>query len=121
MTARLLDGKRVAQEIREEVKENAKPLIAKGVVPGLAAVLVPFPYAIDDHQSKNAAHLSRVGAARVIAEAELDAARLATELQGLLADRATLVGMAEAARAQATPDAARRIAEACLSAAEVAP
>jgi methylenetetrahydrofolate dehydrogenase (NADP+)/methenyltetrahydrofolate cyclohydrolase len=40
VTARLLDGKRVAQEIREEVKENAKPLIAKGVVPGLAAVLV---------------------------------------------------------------------------------
>ena len=40
MTARLLDGKRVAQEIRDEVKENAKPLIAKGVVPGLAAVLV---------------------------------------------------------------------------------
>lgn len=40
MTARLLDGKRVAQEIRAEVKENAKPLIAKGVVPGLAAVLV---------------------------------------------------------------------------------
>lgn len=40
MTARILDGKRVAQEIRDEVKENAKPLIANGVVPGLAAVLV---------------------------------------------------------------------------------
>lgn len=40
MTARLLDGKRVAQEIRDEVKDNAKPLINQGVVPGLAAVLV---------------------------------------------------------------------------------
>ncbi len=40
MTARILDGKRVAQEIRDEIKENAKPLVAKGVVPGLAAVLV---------------------------------------------------------------------------------
>ena len=40
MTARLLDGKRVAQDIRDEVKENAKPLITKGVIPGLAAVLV---------------------------------------------------------------------------------
>lgn len=40
MTARVLDGKRVAQEIRDEVKENAKPLIDKGIVPGLAAVLV---------------------------------------------------------------------------------
>lgn len=40
MPARILDGKRIAQAIREEVKENAKPLIARGVVPGLAAVLV---------------------------------------------------------------------------------
>jgi methylenetetrahydrofolate dehydrogenase (NADP+) / methenyltetrahydrofolate cyclohydrolase len=40
VTARILDGKRVAQEIRAEVKERAKPLVARGVVPGLAAVLV---------------------------------------------------------------------------------
>jgi methylenetetrahydrofolate dehydrogenase (NADP+) / methenyltetrahydrofolate cyclohydrolase len=40
VTARILDGKRVAQEIRAEVKEKAKPLVARGVVPGLAAVLV---------------------------------------------------------------------------------
>jgi len=40
VTARILDGKRVAREIRNEVKERAKPLIARGVVPGLAAVLV---------------------------------------------------------------------------------
>jgi methylenetetrahydrofolate dehydrogenase (NADP+)/methenyltetrahydrofolate cyclohydrolase len=40
MTARILDGRRVAQEIREEVKEKAKPLAARGIVPCLAAVLV---------------------------------------------------------------------------------
>ena len=40
MTARLLDGKSVALQIREEVKDNARNLIEKGVVPGLAAVLV---------------------------------------------------------------------------------
>jgi methylenetetrahydrofolate dehydrogenase (NADP+) / methenyltetrahydrofolate cyclohydrolase len=40
VTARILDGKRVALEIRAEVKEKAKPLVARGVVPGLAAVLV---------------------------------------------------------------------------------
>jgi methylenetetrahydrofolate dehydrogenase (NADP+) / methenyltetrahydrofolate cyclohydrolase len=40
VTARILDGKRVALEIRAEVKEKAKPLLARGVVPGLAAVLV---------------------------------------------------------------------------------
>jgi methylenetetrahydrofolate dehydrogenase (NADP+) / methenyltetrahydrofolate cyclohydrolase len=40
LTAKILDGKRVAQEIRNEVKERAKPLVARGIVPGLAAVLV---------------------------------------------------------------------------------
>ena len=40
MTARLLDGKRVAQEIQGEVKHNAKPLVKRGITPGLAAVLV---------------------------------------------------------------------------------
>jgi methylenetetrahydrofolate dehydrogenase (NADP+)/methenyltetrahydrofolate cyclohydrolase len=40
LTAKILDGKRVAQEIRNEVKERARPWIARGVVPGLAAVLV---------------------------------------------------------------------------------
>ncbi|HSF16744.1 MAG TPA: bifunctional methylenetetrahydrofolate dehydrogenase/methenyltetrahydrofolate cyclohydrolase FolD [Vicinamibacteria bacterium] len=40
MTAKILDGKRVAEDIRAEVKENARPLVQRGVVPGLAAVLV---------------------------------------------------------------------------------
>jgi methylenetetrahydrofolate dehydrogenase (NADP+)/methenyltetrahydrofolate cyclohydrolase len=40
LTAKILDGKRVAQEIRKEVKERARPLVARGIVPGLAAVLV---------------------------------------------------------------------------------
>lgn len=40
MTAKILDGKRVAADIRSEVKENAKPLVARGIVPGLVAVLV---------------------------------------------------------------------------------
>jgi methylenetetrahydrofolate dehydrogenase (NADP+)/methenyltetrahydrofolate cyclohydrolase len=40
LTARILDGKLVAQQIRNEVRERAKPLIARGIVPGLAAVLV---------------------------------------------------------------------------------
>jgi methylenetetrahydrofolate dehydrogenase (NADP+)/methenyltetrahydrofolate cyclohydrolase len=40
VTAKILDGKKVAQEIRDEVKERARPLVARGLVPGLAAVLV---------------------------------------------------------------------------------
>ncbi len=89
--------------------------IAELAAAGLGSVLVPFPHAIDDHQAKNAAHLSRVGAAVVIPQSELDPARLAAELSALLGDRQGLRRMAEAARGQATPAAATTIAEACLS------
>ena len=88
---------------------------------GLASLLVPFPHAIDDHQTQNAAHLRGAGAARVIPQSELSAPRLAAELRELLADRSALLRMAQAARAQATPDAAETIADACLSLAECAP
>lgn len=91
--------------------------LAELAAAGLGALLVPFPYAIDDHQSRNAAHFTAAGAARVIPERELDAARLAAELARLAQDPARLVTMAAAARAQARPKAALAIAEACLQAA----
>ncbi len=82
--------------------------IAELAAAGLGSVLVPFPHAIDDHQAKNAAHLSRVGAAVVIPQSELHPARLAAELTSLLGDRQGLQRMAEAARGQATPAASFR-------------
>jgi UDP-N-acetylglucosamine--N-acetylmuramyl-(pentapeptide) pyrophosphoryl-undecaprenol N-acetylglucosamine transferase len=82
---------------------------------GLGAVLVPFPAAVDDHQTHNARHLVGAGAAVLIPDRELSAGRLAAELERLCADRATLLDMAERARALARPDATERLASACLA------
>lgn len=80
---------------------------------GVGSILVPFPYAVDDHQVGNARYLADVGAARLVLQRDLTAAGLAAQLGSLLADRAALLQMAEAARARAHPDAAERIAAAC--------
>ena len=80
---------------------------------GVGSILVPYPYAVDDHQTGNARYLADAGAARLVSQSDLSAAGLATQLRELLGDRATLLDMAEAARARAHPDAAERIAAAC--------
>ena len=85
---------------------------------GIGAVLIPFPYAIDDHQAKNAASFASGGAGIVIAESDLDPGRFANELAALVADRSALLAMAERAREQARPDAAATLASACLELAE---
>jgi UDP-N-acetylglucosamine--N-acetylmuramyl-(pentapeptide) pyrophosphoryl-undecaprenol N-acetylglucosamine transferase len=77
---------------------------------GLPAVLVPSPFVTADHQTANARHLERAGAAVVVPDAELDGERLATVVDRLLADPGRLSHMAQAARAAATPDAADDIA-----------
>ncbi|HEX7080722.1 MAG TPA: undecaprenyldiphospho-muramoylpentapeptide beta-N-acetylglucosaminyltransferase [Gammaproteobacteria bacterium] len=87
---------------------------------GLGAVLVPYPHAIDDHQSRNAERFTAAGAAVVVAERDLDPARLAAELEALLADPGRLASMARAARGLARVDAAERLAAACLEYAEAA-
>jgi UDP-N-acetylglucosamine--N-acetylmuramyl-(pentapeptide) pyrophosphoryl-undecaprenol N-acetylglucosamine transferase len=81
---------------------------------GLGAVLVPFPHAVDDHQTRNAEVLAEVGAAEVMQEKDLDVQVLAQRLESLLGKRAELLAMAEAARTLAKPDAAQTIARACL-------
>lgn len=86
---------------------------------GCAALLVPFPFAVDDHQTRNGEHLVQVGAARLIQERELTRERLATELQDLLSDRGRLISMAQAARAASWTHATDAIADACLIAAGV--
>jgi UDP-N-acetylglucosamine--N-acetylmuramyl-(pentapeptide) pyrophosphoryl-undecaprenol N-acetylglucosamine transferase len=80
---------------------------------GVAALFVPFPHAVDDHQTRNAEYLSERGAALVLTEAGLDAERLARELNPLLADRGRQLDMAERARAAAMPDAAGKVADLC--------
>lgn len=87
---------------------------------GLGAVLVPFPSAVDDHQTRNAGYLVAAGAAVLLPEADLTAERLAAELARLLG-RGQALTMARAARAAAVPDAAQRVAALCLAAAEGRP
>jgi UDP-N-acetylglucosamine--N-acetylmuramyl-(pentapeptide) pyrophosphoryl-undecaprenol N-acetylglucosamine transferase len=81
---------------------------------GVASVLVPFPAAVDDHQTFNAQYLVREGAAVLIADRDLTAERLATELKDLCAGRGKLLAMAERARLVAKPRAAEELAAACL-------
>jgi UDP-N-acetylglucosamine--N-acetylmuramyl-(pentapeptide) pyrophosphoryl-undecaprenol N-acetylglucosamine transferase len=88
--------------------------IAELTAVGLGAVLVPFPHAVDDHQTRNADYLVRQGAAVLAQQRDLDAERLRALLAPLISDRNRLLGMSAAARALARVDAAEQIAEACL-------
>ncbi len=81
---------------------------------GLAAVLVPYPHAVDDHQTANAQVLVESGAARMIADDAVNAESLAGLLAPLLGDRDTLRRMALASAPLKHPDAARHVAEICL-------
>jgi len=93
--------------------------IAELAAAGLPAVLVPYPHAIDDHQTRNAEWFVSCGAGIAIAERDLDAERLAAELRTLLyAPTNRLAAMADAARKLARVDAAERIADACIALAE---
>jgi UDP-N-acetylglucosamine--N-acetylmuramyl-(pentapeptide) pyrophosphoryl-undecaprenol N-acetylglucosamine transferase len=81
---------------------------------GLAAIFIPYPHAIDDHQSKNARYLVDVNAARVLQENQLSSDTLCKLLKELLTDRQQLQTMAANAREIGTRDAAERVADVCL-------
>jgi UDP-N-acetylglucosamine--N-acetylmuramyl-(pentapeptide) pyrophosphoryl-undecaprenol N-acetylglucosamine transferase len=83
---------------------------------GMASILVPFPYAVDDHQTANARFLAEHGAALLIQQRGLSAERLAELLRSL--DRPTLLRMAQNARALGKPDAAKLVAQRCMELAE---
>lgn len=80
---------------------------------GVGAIMVPFPFAIDDHQTKNGEWLQQAGAAKVIQQDALDADQLAALLEELFAAPEKLLAMAEAARGAARPDATDRVLAAC--------
>jgi UDP-N-acetylglucosamine--N-acetylmuramyl-(pentapeptide) pyrophosphoryl-undecaprenol N-acetylglucosamine transferase len=83
---------------------------------GLGALLVPFPSATDDHQTRNAEALVSVGAGRVLQERDMSVDSLSACIVELLADRARLLAMAEAARRSRVIDAAAQVADLCLAA-----
>jgi len=86
--------------------------IAELSAAGMASVLVPFPHAVDDHQSANARFLAERGAAILLPQRELAPQRLAQIIAGL--DRDALLAMARKARALGKPDAAQAVARECM-------
>ena len=80
---------------------------------GVAALFIPFPHAVDDHQTRNAEFLVENDAALLLQESQTDARTLAKALSSLVGDRARLVSMAVRGRAAAVPDSADRVAALC--------
>jgi UDP-N-acetylglucosamine--N-acetylmuramyl-(pentapeptide) pyrophosphoryl-undecaprenol N-acetylglucosamine transferase len=93
------------------ISRSGAGAVAELAAAGKPAILVPFPYAADDHQRRNAEVLARAGAARLVADAELTGARLVEEVRGVLAEAGRLERMGAAARGLARPRAAERAAE----------
>jgi UDP-N-acetylglucosamine--N-acetylmuramyl-(pentapeptide) pyrophosphoryl-undecaprenol N-acetylglucosamine transferase len=85
--------------------------VAELAAAGLASILIPFPFAVDEHQTGNARFLSEHGAAILLPQNELSPQRLADLLRGMTRERA--LEMAQAARRLAKPDAAQRVAQVC--------
>jgi len=86
--------------------------IAELTAAGIASILVPFPYAVDDHQTSNAKFLSDKDAAVLLPQNELTPQGLAQLLMEFTREK--LLGMAMKARELARPDATRLVAEACM-------
>ena len=88
--------------------------VAEVAAAGVASILVPYPYAVDDHQTHNAALLVDAGAATLIADDHLKADALSVSLRQFDQDREGLLTMANAARQVAKIGSATRIADLCL-------
>jgi UDP-N-acetylglucosamine--N-acetylmuramyl-(pentapeptide) pyrophosphoryl-undecaprenol N-acetylglucosamine transferase len=88
--------------------------LAELCVAGLPAILVPYPYAVDDHQTLNAGRLVAEGCAILIPERSLDVARLTEAVAEFRRIPEKLIDMARRARGLAMPDAAHQVAGFCL-------
>lgn len=89
--------------------------IAELAAAGVAAVLVPFPYAVDDHQTANGKYLADNDAALLIQQRDLTPEKLAGVLQDLCSDRDRLRQMGMASRQLAKPDATAQVAAICAA------
>ena len=92
--------------------------IAELAASGVASILIPFPSAVDDHQTKNAQSLVQAGGAILIPQPQFNAADLAKLLQQWIDDEARLVTMSEAAKTAAILDATEQVAIACSALSE---
>lgn len=87
--------------------------VAEVAMAGVAAVFVPLPHAVDDHQTKNAETLSKVDAAYLLTQTELENGGLVPILEQLLVSPQQLIAMGAAARTVAKPDATITVADIC--------
>jgi UDP-N-acetylglucosamine--N-acetylmuramyl-(pentapeptide) pyrophosphoryl-undecaprenol N-acetylglucosamine transferase len=115
----------VAAEVRDYIEDMAAEYqacdfaicragamtVAELACAGVPAVLVPFPFAVDDHQTGNAEFLSEAGAGWLMQQKDLTPEKLAALIGGL--DRTTLAAMSDQALALAKPDATRQVADIC--------
>jgi UDP-N-acetylglucosamine--N-acetylmuramyl-(pentapeptide) pyrophosphoryl-undecaprenol N-acetylglucosamine transferase len=85
--------------------------VAELAAAGVASILIPFPFAVDDHQTGNARFLSEHGAAILLPQNELNPQHLADLLRDMTRERA--LEMAQAAHQLAKPEAAQRVADVC--------
>ena len=88
--------------------------LAEIAIVGLGAILVPYPFAVDDHQTANARTYVAEGAAYLMAENELEPGKLSDLLVNILNDRQQLLDMACAARRLGQVNASKRVAEECM-------
>ena len=88
--------------------------VAEIACAGVASVLVPYPWAVNDHQRHNAQFLSDKGAAVLMPQERMDKDALPELLQELLGDGERLDRMGRAARALARPEATKAVADRCL-------
>ena len=88
--------------------------VAELAAAGTASILIPFPFAVDDHQARNARRLVDAGAAVLVSQEDFDACRLSKLLVAFARDRARVLEMASAARRLAVEDAACNVARHCL-------
>lgn len=88
--------------------------IAELAAAGVASILVPYPYAVDDHQTFNARYLSDQGAAILLKQSELNIETLVNEMQQM--DRNKTLEMSEKARLLGMPDSTRLVTDACIKA-----
>jgi UDP-N-acetylglucosamine--N-acetylmuramyl-(pentapeptide) pyrophosphoryl-undecaprenol N-acetylglucosamine transferase len=83
--------------------------VAELAAAGVASILIPYPHAVDDHQTKNAQHLVQAGAAIILQESELSVDKLRATLQKLATDQPKLLAMAKAAHRLAQPEALDKV------------
>lgn len=91
--------------------------VAEVAMAGCAAIFVPYPYAVDDHQTHNARYLADQNAAVIIQQHDLDEQRLAHQITALANDKKRIIDMAIVAKSLAKPQATQQVSEFCKQAA----